>query len=93
MNLRQHHEEARRRRLINRSAAQHRQIMFETIRGTTVNYSTAPVRRSTRQQPGTQDIDDPRMTFALQASIVLAMLGTVMLFHAPLASALKALFA
>lgn len=92
MNLRQHHEEARRRRLINRSAAQHRQIFFEAIRGSTVSHATVPMRRSARQQPGAQDIDDPRMTLALQAGIVLSMLGTIVMFRAPLAAALQSLF-
>jgi hypothetical protein len=98
MNLRQYHQEARRRRLINRSVAQHRRVFFEAIRGSTVryaaaaNYATAPVRRSARLQPGPQDLDDPVMTRALQFGIVLTMVATIVLFRAPLVEALRALF-
>lgn len=100
MNLRQYHQEARRRRLINRSAAQHRRVFFEAIRGSTVRYAaaanyataTAPVRRSARLQPGPQDLDDPVMTRALQFGIVLTMVATVVLFRGPLVEALQALF-
>ncbi|GAC1622276.1 MAG: hypothetical protein NVS9B10_06070 [Nevskia sp.] len=92
MNLRQHHEEARRRRLINRSVTQHRQIFFEAIRGSTVNYAAAPVRRcASRLQPGTQDIDDPAMTRVLQVGIVLAMVATVFVVRVPLMAVLTSL--
>ena len=85
MNLRQHHEEARRRRLINRSAAQHRQIFFDAVRGSTVSYVAAPSRRtSARTQPPIQDIDDPVMTRVVQIGIVLAMAAITYAVRAPL---------
>ncbi len=92
MNLRQHHEEARRRRLINRSVAQHRHLLFEAIRHSTVNYAAAPVRRMTaRPQQAMQDIEDPAMTRLLQAGIVLAMLATLFVVRVPLIAAISSL--
>lgn len=91
MNPRQHLEEARRRRLVNRSVVQHRQMYFDTIRRSTVNYATAPVRRSARLQPVPQDIEEPAMTRLLQAGILLAMAATLYVVREPLLAALGSL--
>ncbi len=92
MKLHPNREEARRRRLVNRSAAQNRQIFFDAIHGNTVNVGTMPTRRSSRQAMATPDIDDPRVTLALKAGVLSTMLGTVLLFRAPLLTALQSLF-
>lgn len=82
--------EARRRRLVNRGVAQHRQLFFETVRGSTVSYAFSPARRSVRPQVVAHDIDDPSMTFALQFAIILAMAVVVFWFRSALGEALQA---
>lgn len=91
MNQQTYQQEARRRRLINRSAAQHRQIFFEAIHGNTLRQSAGQVRRAGRQPQRLAEIESAGMTMAVQASIVLGMFGTVVMFRASLMAALQSL--
>lgn len=91
MNQQTFQQEARRRRLINRSAAQHRQLFFEAIHGNTLRQSAGQVRRASRSPQRLAEIESPAITLAVQSGIVLGMVGMLVLFRAPLTAALLSL--
>lgn len=105
MNLQQNREEARRRRLVNRSVAQHRQLYFEDVRRGVVNVGSASVRRPLRVAGRVDDrfdggfdsaqdhdgADHSAMTLIVKGGIVLTMLGMLVQFREPLLAAAVAL--
>lgn len=94
MNLQQQREEARRRRLINRSVVQHRQRYFDEVRrGIVVQAATpgreltGPLAISPQFIAGPALPDNPAVTRFLKAGIVATMLGLVVQFRSPLLDA------
>jgi len=78
MNLQQQREEARRRRLVNRNVAQHRQLYFDEARRGVVS-SAGTIRRSPRLVLSADQsdpvVDSPAITIALKLGIVTLMAG------------------
>jgi len=98
MNLQQQREEARRRRLINRSVVQHRQRYFEDVRRGVVTQVMplgrvlpGPLTRPSLRLPGPEMIDSPAATLTLKVGIVAAMFGLLLQFRAPLLNAVLSL--
>ena len=94
MNLQQQREEARRRRLINRSVVQHRQRYFDEVRRGVVaqgmpmgRVMPGPLASVPQPVSGPMVIDSPAITAMLKSGIVVVMLGLVAQFHAPLLNA------
>lgn len=79
MNLQQQREEARRRRLVNRSVAQHRQLYFDDARrgvvSTVGNQRRSPLRLASAAGHNEPAIDSPAITRALKIGIVTMMAG------------------
>ena len=99
MNPQQQREEARRRRQLIRSVAQHRQTYFDDVRRRVVVPGTAmgrvmprgPMSAAAEMPAGPAMIESPAATLALKTGIVALMAGLLVLFHAPLATALLSL--
>ena len=99
MNPQQQREEARRRRLVNRSLTQHRQSYFDDVRRGVVAQSVAmgrvmprgPMSVAPDVPAGPLMIDSPAATRMLKTGIIALMIGLVVQFHAPLATALLSL--
>lgn len=91
MNLQQQREEARRRRLINRSVVQHRQLYFDDVRRSLVSNAGIVLRSPPRLlMPAAQQapvIDSPAITDLLKAGIVTLMLGLLLQHKAALLQA------
>lgn len=91
MNLQQQREEARRRRLVNRSLIQHRKQYFDDIRRNLVigNLTVLPVVDTRPQEQAV--IDSPAITQALKTAIVIAMTAVLIQNAVPLLKALASL--
>jgi len=99
MNPQQQREEARRRRLVNRSVTQHRQSYFDDVRRGVVApgivmgrvMPRGPMSAAPEAPAGPLMIDSPAATALLKTGIVAVMVGLLVQFHAPLATALLSL--
>jgi hypothetical protein len=99
MNPQQQREEARRRRLVNRSVTLHRQSYFDDVRRGVVVPGAAmgrvmprgPMSPTPAAPTGPRMIDSPAATAMLKTAIIATMVGFVVQFHAPLAAALLSL--
>ncbi|MBA4284664.1 MAG: hypothetical protein C0434_03935 [Xanthomonadaceae bacterium] len=98
MNLQQQREEARRRRLINRSVVQHRQRYFDDVRRGVVTQSLplgrvlpGPLTPSPLPMQEPEMIDSPAITLTLKFGIVAAMFGLLVQFREPLLNAVLSL--
>lgn len=99
MNLQQQREEARRRRLINRSVVQHRQRYFDDVRRGVVaqvapmgRVMPGPLANVPQPMAGPVMIDNPAITATLKTATVAVMLGLLVQFHAPLLNAVLSMF-
>jgi len=101
MNPQQQREEARRRRLVNRSVVQHRQRHFDDVRRGVVT----PTMMLNRDLPrGTLNpvqgeighpvmIDNPAITRMVKVAIIGTMAGLLLQFQSPLSTLLLSLIA
>ncbi|WP_293367412.1 hypothetical protein [Nevskia sp.] len=99
MNPQQQREEARRRRLVNRSVTQHRQSYFDDVRRGVVAPGIAmgrvmprgPMNAAPEALDAPVMIDSPATTLLLKTGIIALMIGLVVQFHAPLVTAVLSL--
>jgi len=95
MNLQQQREEARRRRLVNRNVAQHRQLYFDEARRGVVSNAGTVRRNSPRlvlsAAQGDPIVDSPAITIALKLGIVTLMAGLLVQHKSALLQAVLSL--
>jgi hypothetical protein len=91
MNLQQQREEARRRRLVNRSLIQHRKQYFDDVRRSLVvgNLTMLPAADMRPQDPTV--IDSPAITRTLKLGIVMVMAAVLLQNAVPLLKAAASL--
>lgn len=91
MNLQQQREEARRRRLINRSQAQHRKLYFDDVRRSLVVGSRLPPSPAITDQQDRAPTDSEITTRVLKFGIVAMMAGLLVQHATPLLQAVASL--
>ena len=91
MNLQQQREEARRRRLVNRSLTQHRKQYFDDVRRSLVLGNLTALPSVEVQPQGQIVIDSPAITQALKLGIVLSMAAVLLQNATPLLKAVASL--
>lgn len=91
MNLQQQREEARRRRLVNRSLIQHRKQYFDDVRRSLVLGNLTALPSVEVQPQGQIVIDSPAITQALKLGIVLSMAAVLLQNATPLLKAAASL--